>query len=84
MCRFTAALALFFAAGKLMYRLTGLQPNPDLEPDFVTKLMWTSDLTWGLLVITGALTVIFYIASARSLLGMPPAPHCGAGKRAVS
>ncbi len=70
LCRFTAALALFFAAGKLMYRLTGLQPNPDLEPDFVTKLMWTSGLTWGLLVITGALTVIFYIASARSLLGM--------------
>lgn len=65
LCRFTAALTLFFSAGKLMYWLTGIQPNPDLEPDFVTELMWTSGFTWGLLVLSAGLTVIFYIASTK-------------------
>ena len=49
--RFMAALAMFFAAGKVMGLLMRIRPNPELEPDFVTELMWHSGLTWGLLAI---------------------------------
>lgn len=49
LCRFMAVLTVFFAAGKVMYWLTQIHPNPALEADFITELMWTSGLTWGLL-----------------------------------
>lgn len=61
MCRFMGTLTLFFAAGKLMYFLLQIHPNPEFKPDFVTKLMWTSGVTWGLLVICLAATVVLYL-----------------------
>lgn len=51
LCRFMAVLSMLFAAGKSMYLLTRMRPNPELEPDFVTELMWTSGLTWILLAV---------------------------------
>ena len=69
LCRFTAVLAMFFAAGKIMCPLMRLHPNPDLTPDFVTELMWNSGLTWGLLAISLGLTVVFYIVSKKSSQG---------------
>lgn len=46
LCRFMAVCAMFFAAGKIMGFLMRIRPNPKLEPDFVTELMWSSGLTW--------------------------------------
>lgn len=60
LCRFLAMLTLFFAAGKLMYLLIKLRPNPALQPDFVTELMWTSRVIWVLLVVCLAGTVLLY------------------------
>lgn len=51
LCRFAVMLALFFAAGKGMYLLLRIRSNPALEPDPVTRLMWTSGWTWGMLVL---------------------------------
>lgn len=62
--RFMGALTLFFAAGKVMYFLMQINPNPDLEVDFITRLMWTSRVTWVLLVLCLLLTVILYMADA--------------------
>ncbi len=61
MCRFTGVLTLFFAAGKIMYVLMQVNPNPELEPDFVTKIMWTSGITWVLLVVCLVLTIMLYV-----------------------
>ncbi len=60
MCRYMAALALFFAAGKLMYCLLCIRPNPALRPDFVTRLMWTSGATWILLFACLAAALLLY------------------------
>lgn len=60
MCRFAGMLALFFAAGKIMYFLMQINPNPELNPDFVTKIMWTSGATWVLLVVCLTLTIMLY------------------------
>lgn len=60
MCRYMGALALFFAVGKVMYFLTRLHPNPELQPDFVTRLMWTSGATWVLLAVCLASAVLLY------------------------
>lgn len=46
MCRFMGVLTIFFAMGKVMGYLVRLRPNPELQADFVTKLMWDSRLTW--------------------------------------
>lgn len=62
LCRFTAMLALFFAVGKIMYLLMRMRPNPDLEPDFITALVWTSRLTWEMLVLCLLLTLALYHA----------------------
>jgi len=51
MCRFMGVITLLFASGKIMYFLMRIHPNPDLEVDFITKLMWTSGVTWILLII---------------------------------
>ncbi len=60
LCRYMAALTLFFASGKIMYLLVRLRPNPALQPDFVTDLMWTSGVTWVLLVLCLAGTLLLY------------------------
>ena len=60
MCRYMAALTLFFAVGKIMYFLVRLRPNPALQPDFVTGLMWTSGVTWILFVLCLAGTILLY------------------------
>lgn len=62
--RFMGALTLFFTAGKVMYLLMQINPNPDLEVDFITRLMWTSRITWVLLVLCLFFTVILYMADA--------------------
>ena len=59
--RFMAALTMLFGAGKIMYLLTGIRPNPALVPDFVTELMWTSRLTWVLFGVCLLLTLLLYI-----------------------
>lgn len=66
MCRFMGVLTLFFAAGKIMYFLMQINPNPELNPDFVTKIMWTSGITWVLLVLCLALTVMLYVMGDRA------------------
>lgn len=58
--RFMGMLTLFFGAGKLMYLLMKINPNPALEVDFVTHLMWTSWVTWALFVICLTVTVVLY------------------------
>lgn len=60
MCRFTGALTLFFASGKVMYYLMQIHPNPEFEADFVTSIMWTSPVTWGLLVLCLIVTAVLY------------------------
>lgn len=60
MCRFMAAVTIFFAAGKVMGLLMRIKSNPELEPDPVTELMWNSGLTWGLLVICLLVTLALY------------------------
>lgn len=57
-CRLLAALTLFFAAGKGMNLLMQIQPNPELQPDFLTELMWTSWVTWVLLAVCLAGTIL--------------------------
>lgn len=61
MCRYTGMLALLFAAGKLMYFLMRIHPNPALCPDYVTQLMWTSKVTWALLAVCVLLTAVLYM-----------------------
>ena len=51
MRRFMTALALLFASGKVMYYLMQIRPNPEFKPDFVTELMWTSNVTGLLLIV---------------------------------
>ncbi len=60
LCRFTAMLTVFFGIGKLMYFLMQMRPNPDLEPDLITEIVWTSGLTWGMLVLCLLLTLALY------------------------
>lgn len=61
MCRFTGVLTLLFASGKMMYFLMQINPNPELKPDFVTQIMWTSGVTWALLIICLAMTIVLYL-----------------------
>lgn len=58
LCRYAEVLVMFFSAGKIMYLLTRIRPNPALEPDLVTELMWTSGLTWVLLAVCLAFTLV--------------------------
>lgn len=62
MCRFMGVLTLFFGAGKIMYFLMQIHPNPDLEVDFITNIMWTSKVTWILLFACFATTIALYVA----------------------
>lgn len=61
MCRYMGVLALFFASGKIMSFLMQIRPNPELQVDFVTRLMWDSGVTWVLLIICFIAVFILYI-----------------------
>ncbi|MCM1122308.1 MAG: O-antigen ligase family protein [Eubacterium sp.] len=61
MCRFAGVLTILFAAGKVMYFLLQINPNPEFQPDFVTKIMWTSGVTWVLLVVCLAVTLALFL-----------------------
>lgn len=61
LCRYMGMLALFFASGKVMGYLVRLRPNPELQADFVTRLMWDSRLTWILLLLCLAAVTVLYV-----------------------
>ena len=61
MCRFMGTLTLLFASGKVMYFLIQKHPNPELQADFVTKLMWTSPVTWILYIVCVFATALLYM-----------------------
>lgn len=69
LCRYAAVLTMFFGAGKIMYLLTRIRPNPALEPDPVTDLMWTSVLTWILFGICLGLTILLIHSGRRIRYG---------------
>lgn len=60
-CRFLWVCTLFFAAGKLMYFLMKIHPNPDLEYDVITNFILCSAFTWILLVLFAAACVIMHL-----------------------
>ena len=64
MYRFMLALTLFFASAKVMYFLMLLHPNPEFKADFVTKLMWTSSVTWVFLMLCIIVTAVLYFMGA--------------------
>lgn len=66
MCRFLGTLTLLFASGKVMYFLMQVHPNPEFEADFVTNLMWTSGVTWALLVICLPATIAMYAMQVKT------------------
>lgn len=65
MCRFMGMLTLFFASGKIMYYLMQINPNPEFEADYVTRLMWTSKGTWVLLVICLIVTIMLCVKGVK-------------------
>lgn len=65
MCRFMGMLTVFFVSGKVMAALMRLRPNPKLEVDFVTGLMWDGRVTWLLLGVCLSVTVILYDMGVR-------------------
>ena len=66
MCRFLGTLTLLFASGKVMYFLMQVHPNPEFEADFVTNFMWTSGVTWALLVICLPATIALYAMQVKT------------------
>lgn len=66
MCRFMGMVTLFFASGKIMYYLMQINPNPEFEADYVTRLMWTSKVTWVLLLLCLAATIILRVMGVKS------------------
>lgn len=65
MCRFTGMLTLLFMAGKIMYYLMQIRPNPEFKADYVTELMWTSGATWIMLVVCLSVTIVLYVSGTR-------------------
>ena len=63
--RFAEACTLFFAAGKVMYFLMQIHPNPDLEYDFVTNIMLNGKVTWVLLGLCLLLDLFLYVRRNR-------------------
>ena len=61
MGRYMRMLTLFFAAGKGMGALMRRNPAPDFYPDSVTALMWDSALTWVLLFVCLAASVLLAV-----------------------
>lgn len=66
MCRFAGVLTLFYAAGKIMYFLMQIRPNPEFEADFMTRIMWTSGATWVMLFACLSVTIILYVSGTRA------------------
>lgn len=66
MSRFAEVCTLFFAMGKVMYFLMQIHPNPDLEYDFVTRLMLEGKSTWVLLGFCIVWDIFLYIRRNRS------------------
>lgn len=66
MSRFAESCTFFFAAGKVMYFLMQIHPNPDLEYDFVTRLMLEGKSTWVLLVLCIVWDVFLYLRRNRA------------------
>lgn len=64
--RFAEACTLFFAAGKVMYFLMRIHPNPDLEYDFVTRIMLEGRSTWALLGLCIVWDIFLYLRRNRS------------------
>lgn len=58
--RFAEVCTLFFAAGKAMYFLMQIHPNPDLEYDFITDLILNGTVTWILLGLCLLLCLFLY------------------------
>lgn len=58
--RFAEICTLFFAAGKVMYFLMQIHPNPDLEYDFITDIMLNGKSTWALLGLCLLLDIFLY------------------------
>ena len=58
--RFAEVCTLFFAAGKVMYFLMQIHPNPDLEYDFITDLILNGTVTWILLGLCLILCLFLY------------------------
>ena len=58
--RFAEVCTLFFAAGKVMYFLMQIHPNPDLEYDFVTDIILNGKITWVLLGLCLLLDLFLY------------------------
>lgn len=64
--RFAESCTLYFAMGKVMYFLMQIHPNPDLEYDFVTRLMLEGKSTWALLGFCIVWDIFLYIRRNRS------------------
>lgn len=58
--RFAEVCTLFFAMGKVMYFLMQIHPNPDLEYDFITRLMLEGKSTWALLALCFVWDIFLY------------------------
>lgn len=66
LCRFAGMLTLLFASGKVMYFLMQIHPNPEFEADFITELMWTSGVTWVLLVVCLFAMIMLYMTEIKT------------------
>ena len=66
LCRFAGMLTLFFSSGKIMYFFMQIHPNPEFEADFVTRLMWTSGVTWILLTISLLAAIVLYMTEIKT------------------
>lgn len=64
--RFVWICTLFFMAGKVMYFLLQINPNPALEYDVITEFVLCSAGTWVLLAVFVAACVILYIRREKS------------------
>lgn len=64
--RFLWVCTLFFAAGKLMYYLLQINPNPALEYDVITEFMLCSTGSWILLVIFLVASLVVRIRGEKS------------------
>lgn len=73
MCRYMGVLTFFFACGKVMGYLVRLRPNPELQADFVTRLMWDSGLTWVLLFLCLAAAILLFVMGANGRAPQYPA-----------
>ena len=63
--RFAEVCTLFFAAGKVMYFLMQINPNPELEYDLVTDIMLNGKITWVLLGLCLLLDLFLYVRRNR-------------------